>query len=297
MRCSMRLLNIWLKEPLVHFLFAGALLFAAYGWLNRDKGDNATGELVVRVTAAQVEWLKESWARQWRRPPSEEELKGLVAAYLKEELLAREAQELGLEENDTVVRRRLAQKLEFLVQDTARLAEPTEEDLRRFYEAYPERFQTDARISFTQVFFSRERRQDATADARAALAELSRADAVPENVGDRLLIEAEFHQVDKLTVASQFGRDFAAAVMALEPGAWTGPLESGYGLHLVRVSGLTPTTRREFAKVKAQVLERWREEREREAHAQYFAGLLKKYDVVVDESVRPLVGPLARVMR
>lgn len=292
MRCSMRLLNIRLKEPLFHFLFAGALLFAVYGWLNRGERDDTTGERVVRITAAQVEWLKESWARQWRRPPSEGELKGLVAAYLKEELLAREAQELGLEENDTVVRRRLAQKLEFLVQDTARLTEPTEEDLRRFYEAHPERFQSDARISFTQVFFSRDRRQDAATDARAALVKLSHADAAPENLGDRLLIESEFHQVDKPTIASLFGRDFADAVMTIEPGAWSGPIASGYGLHLVHVSELTPAARREFAEVKAQVLERWREEQEREARAQYFASLLKKYAVVVDESVRPLVGPL-----
>jgi hypothetical protein len=290
-------MKTWLKEPLLHFLFAGVLLFAAYEWLNRDTGDDATAERVVHVTTAQVEWLKESWARQRQRVPDEEELKGLVASYLKEELLAREAKELGLEENDTVVRRRLAQKLEFLVQDTARLAEPTEEDLRRFYEAHPERFQTGAHISFTHVFFSRELRQDAAADVRTALAELSSADAVPDNLGDRLLLEAEFHQVDKPTVASQFGPDFADAVMALEPGAWTGPLESGYGLHLVHVSELTPAARWEFVEVKTQVIERWREEQEREAHAQYFAGLLKKYDVIVDESVGPLVGQLAEAMR
>lgn len=289
-------MRTWLKEPLLHFLLAGAVLFGAYEWLNRNKGDNTTGERVVHVTAAQVEWLKDSWARQWLRPPDEEELKGLVAAYLKEELLAREAKELGLEENDMIVQRRLAQKLEFLVQDTARLAEPTEEDLRRFYEAHPEHFQTDPHISFSHVFFSRERRQDAAAVARAALTKLSRADAVPDNLGDRLLLEAEFHQVDKLTVASQFGLEFADAVMALEPGVWTGPLESGYGLHLVRVSELTPARRRAFAEVKEQVRERWYEEREREAHAQYFAGLLKKYEVIVDERVGPLVGRLAEAM-
>ena len=291
------MMKIWLKEPLFHFLVAGAVLFAAYEWLNHGKEDDATNERVVRITAAQVEWLKESWARQWQRPPSEAELKGLVASYIKEELLAREAQALGLEENDTVVRRRLAQKLEFLVQDTAQLAEPTDDDLRRFYEAHPERFQTDARISFAQIFFSRDRRQDAAADAKAALEELSHADAAPEDLGDRLLIEAEYRHVDKSTVTSVFGRDFADAIMTLEPGPWTGPLESGYGLHLVRVSALTPATRREFSEVKEEVLERWREEREREANTHYFASLLKKYDVIVDESVRPLVGPLARVMR
>ena len=294
-------MKVWLKEPLLHFLFAGAVLFVAHEWLNRDKWDGTTDERVVRITAAQVEWLRESWVRQWQSPPDQEELKGLVASHLKEELLAREAKELGLAENDTVVRRRLAQKLEFIVQDTARLTEPTDQDLWRYYEAHPEHFRTDASISFTQVFFSRDRRQDAAADARAALAELSRADDVvpdnrSDNLGDQLLIEAELHHVDKPTVASWFGLDFADAVMALEPGAWIGPIESGYGLHLVRVSERTPATQRAFAEVKAQVLAYWHEEQEREAQAYYLSELLKKYNVVVDESVRPLVGPLAEAM-
>src|SRR5580704_19189271 len=144
-----------LREPLLHFLLIGGLLFATYSWLRRGAGDDAA-PAEVRITASEVAWLKETWSRQWQREPTRDELRGLVTDFLKEELLAREARSLGLDQNDTIVRRRLAQKLEFLVQDTSRLAEPTEEDLRRFYKASPERFQTDAHISFTHVFFSRE---------------------------------------------------------------------------------------------------------------------------------------------
>ena len=121
----------------------------------------------VRVGENDVKWLKETWARQWQREPTREELHGLVIDFLKEELLAREAREMGLDENDTIVRRRLAQKVEF-VQDTARLAEPTEDDLRRFYAAHPERFSEEARVSFTHVYFSRDHPQEAAA-ARARL--------------------------------------------------------------------------------------------------------------------------------
>lgn len=288
-------MQAWLKEPLWHFVLAGAVLFSAHGWLNGRAGPNPQAEPAVRITAAHVEWMKQTWARQWGRQPTEQELRGIVAGYLKEEVLAEEARALGLDEHDTVVRRRLAQKLEFLVQDTARLAAPTDQDLRRFYEAHRGDFQTEARISFTQVFFSPDRREDAAADARAALTKVARGQAVPENQGDPLLIEAEFHQADRPTVAALLGLDFADAVMALEPGAWTGPIESGYGLHLVRVSELKPAAPREFEEVKAQVLAGWRGEREREANAQYLARLLKKYDVVVDETVRPLVGQLAAV--
>lgn len=285
----------FLKDPLFHFLIVGTLMFGVHAWLNRGAPDEAATSLrMVRIRTNEVLWLKETWTRQWQREPTEAELKGLVAEYLREELFAREAHELGLDENDTIVRRRLAQKLEFLVQDTSRLAEPTEDALRRFYAADREQFQTEARVSFTHVYFSRERRTDAPADAKMVLAELSRVGATEHTLelGDRLLIDAEFHDVDEQTVASQFGHEFAAAVFALSPGVWHGPLESGYGLHLVQVTEAKPARQREFAEVRAQVLERWRAQRQQEDNETYFAGLLKKYDVVVDENLKPLLDPL-----
>jgi len=280
-----------LKEPLLHFLVIGALLFAAYAWLNRGAADQTKNAGTVRITTNEIAWLKETWSRQWQREPTRDELRGLVTDFLKEELLAREARALGLDQNDTIVRRRLAQKLEFLVQDTSRIAEPTEEDLRRFYEANLERFQTDARISFTQVFFSREKRADAATEAKAALSDLAdRGNAA--DFGDRLLVDSELVDADMQSVAGQFGREFAEAVFTLKPGAWSGPIESGYGLHLVRVSEVKPATRRAFSEVKTQVLEYWREQRQRQDNEKYFASLLKKYDVVVDENLKPLIGSL-----
>lgn len=290
-----------LKEPLLHFLVLGAALFGAYTWLNRPFGfpqDKGTGETStvrqVRIGESDVQWLKETWTRQWQREPTSEELRGLVTEFLKEELLAREAREMALDENDTIVRRRLAQKLEFLIQDTSRLTEPTDDDLRRFYETNPERFMDAAKVSFTHIFFNSDKRADAEADAKAVLAELSRTDAPvnAESMGDRLLIGAEFRDVDEQTVSCQFGRDFARAVFVLKPGVWQGPIKSGYGLHLVCLSELKPTKQREFAEVREQVLEYWQEQRQREESEKYFARLLKKYDVVIDEGVKPLVGPL-----
>jgi hypothetical protein len=313
------LLQTALKEPLLHFLLIGALLFGAYAWQNRGI-PGQTKPRQVRVSESDVVWLKETWAKQWQRDPTRDELRGLVTEFLKEELLAREAREMGLDQNDAYVRRRLAQKVEFLVQDTSRLVEPTEHDLRRFHAAHPERFSEPARVSFTHLYFSREKRQDAAADARAALAELSRSGAEkvppspgaegrgegepstnprpsfpnprPSQLGDRLLLGSEFSDVDPQAVAGQFGAKFADALFALAPGAWRGPIESGYGLHLVRVSALMPARPRAFAEVRAQVLDRWRDQQQREDNEKYFANLLRKYAVVVDESVKPLVGVL-----
>ena len=284
-----------LKEPLLHFVALGTLLFGAYAWLNRGasaRQENGAG--TVRITTNEVKWLSETWARQRQRPPTQAELRGLVTEFLKEELLAREARALGLDEDDLVVRRRLAQKLEFLVQDTSRLAEPTDEDLRRFYAAKPAQFQTRPRISFTHVFFNREKRRDAAADAKAALAELGHSlpTTRPSDRGDPLLLDAEVLNADEQTVSGQFGREFARAAFALQPGAWHGPIESSYGLHLVRVSAAEPAKPREFAEVKTQVLDIWRDQRQRENYERYFAALLKKYDVVVDENLKPLIGPL-----
>ncbi|NGZ10599.1 MAG: peptidyl-prolyl cis-trans isomerase [Nitrospira sp. LK70] len=274
----------WFSEPLVHFLILGGLLFGAHGWINRGNDDPPR---VLRVTAAEVNWLAETWTKQWQRQPSEEELRGLVADYVKEELLAREAKEVGLDENDTIVRRRLAQKMEFLVQDTARLAEPGEDELRRLYDTEPARYRTPACISFTQIFFKTE-----TA-ARTGLAQVALHG--PAQVGDHTLLDREYATLDEQTLATLFGEQFARQVFALEPDRWLGPVPSAYGFHLVRVNGRENPLLRHFGEVRTQVLEDWHRAQQARVNEQFFDGLLKKYEVVVDETVRPLMGPFAKV--
>jgi hypothetical protein len=190
------------------------------------------------------------------------------------------------------VRRRLAQKLQFLVQDVSRLPEPTDEELRRFYRSHPEWFQTGPRVSFKHIFFSRQRRSDATADAENALLQLSEGGANAPDLGDPLMLDTEMHDADSKTVAALFGPGFAKAALALAPGAWHGPVESGYGVHLVYLSQLKPAVQPELATVRAQVLERWREEASRNEYEKYLAGIREKYVIVADESIRSLVGPL-----
>jgi len=283
----------WIKEPLVHFLVLGTLLFGVYAWLHHGESgswDNGAGP--VRVTAKEIAFLTETWERLQQREPTREELHALVAGYLKEELLGREARAMGLDQNDLIIRRRLAQKVEFLVNDTSRLTAPTD-DLRRLYEANVESFRTRARVSFTQVFFDPETRRDAAADAKAALAALSGDAATTNPIGDPFALDPEVRDDDMRTVAGLFGDQFANAVFALKPSAWHGPIASSFGLHLVRVTAAKPGRQLEFSEVEPQVRERWRDEHQREANEQYYAGLLKKYDVVVDESVKPLIGPLS----
>jgi hypothetical protein len=284
-----------LKEPLLHFLLAGAALFAAYAWINRDADNpNAGKAQQLHIGAGDVAWLAENWTTQWRRPPTPEELRGLITDYVNELLLAREARALGLEDNDVIVRRRLAQKLTFLIDDTVRRAEPSEAELQQFYQANAQRFRSDARISFRHIYFSPQRRADARSDAVDALRlPLEEGGSLPTaELGDRLLIEPEFHDATEPSVSGAFGAGFARAVFALTAGAWSGPIESGYGVHLVRVSTLQQAQLRPLSEVRERVAQEWRREQENSAKGRYLAELRKKYPLVVDDAIKPLVAPM-----
>lgn len=280
-----------LKEPLVHFAVGGAILFAAYALLDREQPATAGFE-PVRIGEGEVRWLQETWTNQWLRKPSPQELQGLVADLVTEELLAREAREMGLEENDTIVRRRLAQKLKFLVEDTSRLVDPAEKELRQFYADNSTRFQSDARFTFSQLFFNPDQRKDATSDAKAVLHDLetARRRDPPAAVGDRLLVGADFQNIDEKVVTSLFGPEFTQAVLALPAGKWSGPVTSGYGVHLVSLADVTPAKLRPFEEVREEVLADWRREQEHEVNLRYLAQLREKFGVVFDDSVTTLLG-------
>jgi PPIC-type PPIASE domain len=277
-----------LKEPLLHFVVLGGLLFAVHASLAPGE-EAAPTEPVIRITAADADWLREMWTRQWRRPPTDEELAGLLADQLKEEVLAREAQAQGLDVGDTVVRRRLAQKMAFMLDDTLRVAQPTEAELRAFHDAHPDLVRTPARVSFTQVFF---RREQGDGRARATLASLSNG-APAEELGDSLLLGDTFADQDEQALTDQFGAAFAKAVLALPAGRWSGPIESGYGLHLVKVTQVSPPQARPFAEVRQRLAQEWYRERQETARAHLVDGLMRKYRIVADAAVRPWLGSLA----
>ncbi|WP_085034273.1 peptidyl-prolyl cis-trans isomerase [Ensifer aridi] len=284
-----------LREPLFHFAIGGLALFAAYAWLNDDTAASDRPE--IRISDGHLRWVSETWSSQWRRTPSNDELRGLVAELVKEELLAREARALGLDQDDTVIRRRLAQKLTFLIEDAARIAEPKEGDLRQFYNAHPNMFRQEARVSFDHVFFSGSKRPDAAADARRVLAASDGPDETAIiNQGDQWLAAARLEAGKESDIAAQFGPAFARAVAALPTGEWMGPIESAYGQHLVRVSEVVPAAVRPFAEVKAEVLAQWRDEQRRNYERRYLAELLKKYEIVAEPSAEPLISGWAQTM-
>lgn len=278
-----------LKEPLLHFAVVGAILFGGYSWLN-DKHVESTSAEPVRIGEGDVRWLKQTWSSQWLRDPTADELKGLAEDLLNEKVMAREAQEMGLEKDDTIIRRRLAQKLEFLVEDTAQLAEPTEVELRQFYAANPAHFETPGILSFRQVYFNPEHRKDAAADATAALRALTANVEKNSIEGDRLLFGDSIADTDEQALSGMFGADFAREVVALEPGGWRGPVKSGYGFHLVLVTQRTATAPKPFETIRAAVLSEWRASKQVELSRDYLLELRNKYNAALDDSAKALLG-------
>ena len=268
-----------LSEPLVHFLLLGGALFLLYAGLSKDQA--GPREDVV-VTTGQIENLSATFAKAWHRPPTAEELKGQIDQYVKEEILSREAISLGLDRNDTVIRRRLQQKLEFLAEDFAAAAEPTDTELADYLTKHPNQFAQDQRFTFRQVFLNPEKRGDQLeANTTTLLAELKRrgADAEVSTLGDSFLLPGEFTDEPQRAVAAQFGQEFAVELAQLTPGEWSGPIQSGYGAHVVFVTARTEGRLPALDEVREQVKRELLNARRLEANQKFLDNLLQKYRV------------------
>ena len=283
-----------LKEPLLHFLLLGAALFLAYGLLQRNGGRGEPGQIVV--TRGQVEHLATGFARTWQRPPTPEELAGLVRDWVREEVYCREAMALGLDREDSVIRRRLRQKMEFVSDDIAALAEPTDADLEEYLRTHPDSFRVEPRFTFRQVYLDPQKHAENLAgDVAQLLAQLNQAGAEADlmTLGDSLLLEAQFAGLPASEVAKQFGEPFALELGRLEPGRWQGPVESGYGVHLVFVGERTEGHLPALAEVRDDVRREWDNARRTAANEAFYQELLARYRVTI-EGLEPADEPAMR---
>ena len=271
-----------LGEPLVHFLLLGAAMFIGFSVVSKHAGD--APETIV-VTQGRIAHLVTGFSRTWQRLPTTQELDGLVRAYIREELYYREAVKVGLDRDDTVVRRRLQQKLEFLSEDVAAMAEPTEAELQAFLRAYPDTFRGESRFTFWHIYLNPDRhRETLAADAAKLLVGLNQAGAKldPATLGDPFLLERELDSVRGSDVVKLFGEKFAATLRELTPGRWQGPVDSGYGVHLVWIQERTPGRVPPLADVRDAVRREWANVRRLEANENFFQGLLKRYTVHIE---------------
>jgi hypothetical protein len=252
------------REPLFHFLILGAVIFVAHGVLTRHKTDRP-GEIVV--TQGAVENLLTGFTRTWQRPPTEDELRGLVSDYIREEAAYREALALGLDRDDMIVRRRLQQKLEFLSDDLATRMQPSDADLQSFLQAHKGMFQTEPLLSFRQIYFNPQLHGvNLRRDAARVLDRLRTPGSHESELdaGDPFLLQEDFDHISPADLKNTFGEKFASAISALPVGSWQGPIDSGYGAHLVYVAKNTPSRLPDLAEVREQVRHDYFDARRRE---------------------------------
>jgi len=272
-----------LREPLLHFLLLGVALFVAYS-LMRGSGSGEPGKIIV--TQGQIENLAAGFAKTWQRPPTAEELSRLVNYHVREEVYYREALAMGMDKDDTVVRRRLRQKMEFVTEDMVAQVQPTDEELSAYLQAHADAFRTRQLFTFSQLYLSPERHgQHMADDAAQLLTQLNQAGSKVDasTLGDPLMLEHAFADVPGSEVASQFGDKFAANLGELAPGQWQGPIESGYGMHLVFVSERTPGILPVLAEVHDAVLREWANARRLEANEKFYQELLRHYRVTIEQ--------------
>ena len=281
-------LKRWLREPLLHFLLIGLVMFIVYHALHPNSGQ---GDRLSRIelTADDLRQLEVAWAAKWQRPPGPEELRNLVAAKVKEEILYREGLALGLDKEDTIVKRRLAQKVEFLSEDVSTRRDPGVKELKAWFEKNASHFALPSRVTFRHLYFSFDRRGDHTcADATRALAKLAGQPAdspATVNLADPFMYQSYYADRTPEYVANVFGTKFAQALAQLKPAAsWQGPIESGFGWHLVWVDSLTPGRVPDFEEVEQEVNNEWLAEQRAAARQKAFEAMKSRYEVILPKA-------------
>jgi hypothetical protein len=273
-----------LREPLLHFIVIGAAIYLLYG-VFAEPAPEETDRTIV-VSAGEIEWMQTSWQKRWNRPPTDKEMDGLIQQYIRETVLYREALTMGLNQNDQVIRRRLAQKLEFLAKDLVVLTPPTDEQLQAYFDEHRDRYQEPARYTFTQVFVDPDKRGDATlADAEKIKATLiAQGDAIedPGALGDGFMLQNYYPEKNPIEIRKNFGSGFTESLVELSPGQWHGPVLSGYGVHLVYLSNVSAPAAPVFVELRERVTQDWKAERGEELNQKFYANLREQYTVVIE---------------
>ncbi len=291
----------WLREPLLHFLVLGVALFAVDGYVHRGRGGVESSKEIA-LTLDDLRQLDIYFESQWRRAPTPEEFSRLVENKVQEEVLYREALAMGLDKDDTIVKRRMAQKMQFLAEDVAAAHEPTTVELKTWYAKNSERFALPSRATFRHLYFSFDRRgQRARDDAVEALAKISgqpEDSKVASSLADPFMFQDYYGDRASEQLAKEFGPTFARRLFQLKPGSWQGPIESGYGWHLVWIESITPGRIPDFEEVEPDVKTAWLADQKEQAWRKAYEAMRAKYTVLLpappDKESTPAPAPPPR---
>ncbi len=273
-----------LREPLLQFLLLGGGLFAAYELLG-PPADRPRER--ITIDAPVVHSLEQSFEAVWKRPPTDVERRGLIEDHLAEEVLYREAQKLGLDQDDVVIRRRMRQKMEFLLQDSLAQVTPDEAALRAFFDAERDRYRDPDQISFRQIYLG-DGRGDREPEQWATLLVRLNGDDPPdaEGLGQGSLLPTRMNSSAVQEIDRTFGEGFADQLRSHPVGRWAGPVRSSYGWHLVLVDGIEPASEPDFKRVRSAVERDYAYQREREAAVALVERLKRGYEIAIGGEVR-----------
>ena len=272
-----------LKEPLLYFLILGAALFWIYAFVSNDRGvaNEQLGEIMV--TEGRIQALQVGFEKVWQRPPTATEQEGLVESFIREEVLYREALAMGLDRDDPIVRKRMNQKIEFLSEDLAGLQEPAEAELQAYLDANPESYRQPTSFSFRQVYLNPDKYgNEAENAALELLADLQSGEGDANEAGDTLMLKHQYINVSERNIGRELGRQFVEGLREIELGIWAGPVVSGFGWHLVKISDRIDGEIPDLDKVRELVMRDWGAEKRKQTNAAFYDALRKRYTVTVE---------------
>ena len=274
--------KLW-REPLFHFLLIGGGLFFLYSFLNPSAEQLENN--VIRIEESDVQRLIKAYQQNWSAPPDSATLKKLLAEEIKAEVFYREALRMQLDHNDEIIRRRLKQKYEFLVKDLADSQQPKEEELQAFYQKNSDLYQEPTKLSFSQIYFSPDKRKTPLEDAQNLLKQVSNEAAEKVEIkksGDSFHLQNYFAERDFNDVRQLFGQDFAKAIFEQQQTGWTTPIRSGYGIHLVNITAIQKESIKPFVEVKEKVIADWKISQQQLYNERLYKNLLQQYKVEYD---------------
>lgn len=277
-----------LREPVVQFALFGVALFVYFDMTRADEPVPESADQIV-LTDTDAARLIEQYRTVWRRPPTREELEALIDAAIREEVMVREAMALGLDQNDAAIRNRLRQKLQFLTESAAQSMMPEDETLATYLADNADLFTSSAKLAFEQIYLGTESSPGFVAEVQQKLR-----DGMPwRDLGQPSLLPDSLPLSTREQVDGVFGRKTFASLQALPAGEWAGPVGTGYGLHLVRVTEVAEPRLPELDQVRDKVLFDWRRDQAEALSQAQYEGLRSRYRVDVPDA-ETLTGLLAK---
>ena len=273
-------LKQFIRDPFAHFILIGAALFGLYGLVN----DKEVAPNRIIISEADIQRTANQWQQKWHRAPSESELLKVVERQIREEIYYREAQALDLGRDDPIIRRRLAEKMEFIASDLLVPSDPADKELTAYLTANPDKFVSPVRLSFSHIFYSADSVSRERQSSQEALLTRLNESADPQEyseLGDSFNGKQHYEHIADYQIARIFGRRFEEQLIALPVGQWLGPIESGYGRHLVRIDNRIDAQLPLLREIREKVLAYWRTEQQEKSNDSLYAKLKENYQIVI----------------